>query len=118
METSAAEQRQLRAALDAALETTFDFGIRKLKAPRHVGAVAAITAQHLEEPAGHLVIINLSARPLQLPADGPADVQPGYLDLPDARIYLMQVRGLPREAASRQGKTQPLVVQRTQLVGG
>jgi hypothetical protein len=34
METSAAEQRQLRAALDAALETTFDFGIRKLKAPR------------------------------------------------------------------------------------
>jgi hypothetical protein len=34
METSAAEQRQLRAALDAALETTFDFGIRKLKDPR------------------------------------------------------------------------------------
>ena len=34
METSAAEQRQLRAALDAALETTFGFGIRKLKAPR------------------------------------------------------------------------------------
>src|SRR5579875_631444 len=34
METSAAEQRQLRAALDAALATTFDFGIRKLKAPR------------------------------------------------------------------------------------
>lgn len=34
METSAAEQRQLRAALDAALAATFDFGIRKLKAPR------------------------------------------------------------------------------------
>lgn len=34
METSAAVQRQLRAALDAALETTFDFGIRKLKASR------------------------------------------------------------------------------------
>ena len=33
METLTAEQ-QLRAALDAALATTFDFGIRKLKAPR------------------------------------------------------------------------------------
>lgn len=30
----AAEQQQLRAALDAALATTFDFGIRKLKDPR------------------------------------------------------------------------------------
>lgn len=34
METSVTEQRQLRAALDAALATTFDFGIRKLRAPR------------------------------------------------------------------------------------
>lgn len=34
METSEAEQRQLRAALDTALATTFDFGIRKLKDPR------------------------------------------------------------------------------------
>jgi len=34
METPAAEQRQLRAALDAALAATTDFGIRKLKDPR------------------------------------------------------------------------------------
>jgi hypothetical protein len=34
METSAAEQQRLRAALGAALATTFDFGIRKLKDPR------------------------------------------------------------------------------------
>jgi hypothetical protein len=34
METSAAEQQRLRAALAAALATTFDFGIRKLKDPR------------------------------------------------------------------------------------
>jgi hypothetical protein len=34
METSAAEQQQLRAALDAALAATFDFGIRKLRDPR------------------------------------------------------------------------------------
>ncbi len=34
METSEVEQRQLRAALDTALATAFDFGIRKLKDPR------------------------------------------------------------------------------------
>ena len=34
METSAAEQQQLRAALDAALVTTIVFGIRKLQDPR------------------------------------------------------------------------------------
>jgi hypothetical protein len=34
METSEAEQRQLRAALDTALVKTFDFGMRKLKDPR------------------------------------------------------------------------------------
>jgi hypothetical protein len=34
METPEAEQQQLRAALDTALATTFDFGIRKLKDPR------------------------------------------------------------------------------------
>ena len=34
METPATEQQQLRAALDAALAATFDFGIRKLRDPR------------------------------------------------------------------------------------
>jgi hypothetical protein len=34
METPVAEQQQLRAALDAALAATTDFGIDKLKDPR------------------------------------------------------------------------------------
>ncbi len=67
--------------------------------------------------AAYLVIVNLATRPLQLPNDGPDVTYPGYLDLPGARVYFVQVRGLPRESASKQGKTDPLIVQRTQLVG-
>jgi hypothetical protein len=65
----------------------------------------------------HLVIINLTDRPLQLPSDGPESVKPPYLDLPGVRVYIIQVGGLPRESASKQGKTEPLAVQRAQLVG-
>jgi hypothetical protein len=48
---------------------------------------------------------------------GPVAVKPPYLDLPDVRVYLIQVRGLPRESASKQGKTDPLIVDRGKLVG-
>lgn len=65
----------------------------------------------------HLVIINLTARLLVLPSDGPENAKPPYLDAPDVRVYLTQVRGLPRDSASRQGKTQPLKVDRANLIG-
>ncbi len=67
--------------------------------------------------AGHLVAINLTSRPLLLPSDGPVTAKPPHLDLPGVRVYLIQVRGLPRESASKQGKTDPLIVERTRLVG-
>lgn len=67
--------------------------------------------------AAHLVIINLTTRPLQLPSDGPENAKPPYLDLPGVRVYVIQVRGLPRESASKQGKTEPVIIQRAQLVG-
>lgn len=90
---------------------------------RDIGHLASGVTQALQyandhgKPTAHLVIINLTTRPLQLPSDGPDNVYPPYLDLPGARVYLIQVRGLPRESASRQGRTEPLIVQRTQLVG-
>jgi hypothetical protein len=65
----------------------------------------------------HLVIINLTARPLQLPSDGTEDAKPPYLDVPGTRVYLIQVRGLPRESASKQGKTEPLIIERARLIG-
>jgi hypothetical protein len=90
---------------------------------RDIGHVASGVTQALQyardhgKAAAHLVIINLTTRPLQLPSDGPEKAYPPYLDLPGARVYLIQVRGLPRESASRQGRTEPLIVQRAQLVG-
>jgi hypothetical protein len=47
METSVTEQRQLRAALETALTTTFDFGIRKLKEPRWQPAAGSGAAAEL-----------------------------------------------------------------------
>jgi hypothetical protein len=90
---------------------------------RDIGHLASGVTQALQyardhgKSAAHLVVINLTARPLQLPSDGADNAYPPYLDLPGARVYLIQVRGLPRESASRQGRTEPLIVQRSQLVG-
>jgi hypothetical protein len=67
---------------------------------------------------GQLVIVNLSTQPLQLPSDGPDGAFPPYLDLPGVRVYVIQVRGLPRESASKQGKTDARIVERDQLAGG
>jgi hypothetical protein len=91
---------------------------------RDIGHLASGVTQALQyandhgKRAAHLVITNLTTRPLQLPSDGPENAHPPYLDLPGARVYLIQVRGLPRESASRQGRAVPLIVQRAQLVGG
>jgi hypothetical protein len=90
---------------------------------RDIGHLASGVTQALQyatdhqKSVGHLVIINLTARPLQLPSDGAENAKPPYLDLPGVRVYLVPVRGLPRESASKQGKTQPLAVRRSQLVG-
>jgi hypothetical protein len=70
-----------------------------------------------QKHAAHLVIINLTTRPLDLPHDGDENAKPPFLDLPGVRVYLIQVRALPRESASRQGRTEPLAIDRTRLVG-
>lgn len=67
--------------------------------------------------AAHLVIINLTARPLMISGDGPESAKPPYLDLPGVRIYFLQVRGLPQESASKQGKTEAVLVDRARLAG-
>lgn len=67
--------------------------------------------------AAHLVIINLTTRPIVVPSDGPQAAKPPYIDVSDVRVYLIQIRGLPRESASKQGKTEPLIVDRGRLLG-
>ncbi len=90
---------------------------------RDIGHLASGVTQGLQyatdhqKHAAHLVIVNITERPLLLPSDGPDTAKPPYLDLPNVRVYLIQVRGLPREPASKQGKTEPLRIDRARLVG-
>ena len=92
-------------------------------ANRDIGHLASGVTQALQyatdhqKHAAHLVVINLTARPLVLPSDGPETAKPPHLDVPGVRVYLIHVRGLPRESASRQGKTEPLIIDRARLVG-
>lgn len=65
----------------------------------------------------HLVIANVSGRPLVLPSDATGDVKPPYLDGPGVRVYLVQVRALPSKSASKLGKFEPVIVARSDLIG-
>ena len=92
-------------------------------ANRDVGHLATGVTQALQyatdyqKHAAYLVIINLTERPLVLPSDGPETAKPPYLDVPNVRVYLIHVRGLPRESASKQGRTEPLIIDQARLVG-
>lgn len=87
---------------------------------RHLanGVTQAIQYAHdYRKHAAHLVIVNLANRQLQLPSDGAGDAKPPYLEGPEVRVYLVQVRGLPQASASKQGKSEPLRIERRQLIG-
>jgi hypothetical protein len=92
-------------------------------ANRDIGHLASGVTQALQyatdhqKHAAHLVVINLTARPLVLPSDDLETTQSPHLDVPGVRVHLIHVRGLPRESASRQGKTEPLIIDRARLVG-
>jgi hypothetical protein len=73
-------------------------------------------AQDWGKTTGYLIIINLSGRPLELPADGPEGAWPPYLDLGGVRVYLITVRALPAPTASQQGKPRPVSVTREDLI--
>ncbi len=77
---------------------------------------AAAYAQDWKKNTGYLIIINLSARPLELPSDGPKGTWPPYLDLGGIRVYLIAVRALPTPTASKQGKPQPVTITREDLI--
>jgi hypothetical protein len=64
----------------------------------------------------HLIIVNLTMHPLQLPNDSPGGTQPPYLDVPGARVYLIPVRGLPREFEDKRCERRPLIVDRVRLL--
>lgn len=67
-------------------------------------------------PSAYLMIVNLSGRVLELPSDGLKEAWPPYLDVGNVRVYMIVARGLPQESASKQGKPQPVVVKREDLL--
>ncbi|MBM7772382.1 hypothetical protein JOD54_002586 [Actinokineospora baliensis] len=67
--------------------------------------------------SAHLVIINLSGRPVELPSDGSAAEWPRHLEIGGVRVNLVPVRALPRaDPASKLGKPTPIVMTRQELV--
>jgi hypothetical protein len=77
---------------------------------------ATAYAQDWKKNTGYLIIINLSGRPLELPTDGSKGTWPPYLDHGGIRVYLIAVRALPTPTASKQGKPQPVVITREDLI--
>lgn len=73
-------------------------------------------AQDWGSSTSYLVIVNLSGRTLELPSEGSVDSWPSYLDVGGIRVYMVVARALPRESASKQGKVQPVVVTREDLL--
>lgn len=66
--------------------------------------------------SAYLVIINLSGRPLQLPSDGPPEVRPPFVDVSGVRVYFFPVRARQVSTASKQGRAEPVVVRRDDLL--
>jgi len=66
----------------------------------------------------HLVIINWSGRPLNLPNDGDTKPKswPPHIDVVGVRVYLISVRALPTVSASKLGKPAPIDISRDDLV--
>jgi len=58
----------------------------------------------------YLVIINLSGRPLSLPTEDDSKAWPPHITVAGVRIYLITIRALPTESASKQGKPVPVTI--------
>lgn len=63
-----------------------------------------------------LVIFNLSERQLELPSDEPDMGWPPRLHVSGITVFLVVVQAAPRKAASRSGKSAPMVIARADLV--
>jgi hypothetical protein len=65
---------------------------------------------------GYLVVINLSGRPTTLPTDGDRKATVVHIEESGVRIYMLQVRALPTQSASKQGKPAPITITREDLL--
>ncbi len=73
-------------------------------------------AQDHGKTVGHLVVVNLSDRNLQLPTDEEPSIWPPRLHVSGVTIYMVVVRGKPLPSASRRGRQATKTVTRDELV--
>lgn len=72
-------------------------------------------AQNYSKTIGHLVVINLSDKRLNLPTDGPAGA-PLRIVTEGVTVFITVVQGKPKVSASEEKKPQTVTVTRDQLV--
>jgi len=73
-------------------------------------------AQDYGKSAGHLMIINLSGRALDLPSDANEKTWPPYVEVSGVRVHLINVRALPTASASKLGQIKPVTITREDLI--
>src|SRR5690606_25291883 len=66
--------------------------------------------------AAHLVVFNLSERPIELPTDDPDAGWPPRMTIAGMTIFLVLVQAAPRPTASKAGAAEPVKVARASLV--
>lgn len=78
---------------------------------------AVLYAQDYGKSNAHLVIFNLTGRPLHLPTDGDGGQLPRYLEVSNVRVYLIPIRALPpAHSASKAGRADPILVEREEMI--
>lgn len=78
---------------------------------RHLGSGVNQAVQYANDFGKHtayLVIVNLSARSLNLPNEGDSKSWPPHVEIAGVRVHLISVRALPTVSASKQGKPTPV----------
>lgn len=73
-------------------------------------------AHDFNKVSAHLVIVNLSPNNLQLPSDEDPSIWPPRLHSSGVTVYMVSVRALPADSASRRGSQKTVQISREDLV--
>lgn len=76
---------------------------------------ALLYAQDYSKSTAYLVVINLTGQPIEFPNDGAEKSWPPYVDVGGVRVYVVSIRALPTESASKVGKAKPTKITRADL---
>jgi hypothetical protein len=77
---------------------------------------ATAYARDYGKTSAYLVVVNLSAKHLQLPTDGEAKEWPPRIDVGGVTVFIVQVRALPQPSASQRGTAEVLMLTKDDLL--